>query len=142
MSCKTLTETSEIENNFPKNSKEIFKTLIEFHLYLLTCWTIDLQVSNHHSSHDGQINETQELKSLLDNADQRNQEQEQVFHSIKHRPSQSYFISFLENCSIGKSNSTIYCSDQYLRRSFACMLNNRIFSLILLHFTISDKWRE
>lgn len=38
----------------------------------------NFKVSNHHSSNDGQINETQELKSLLDNADQRNQEQEQV----------------------------------------------------------------
>jgi len=43
---------------------------------------VDLKVSNHHSSNDGQINETQELKSLLDNADQRNQEQEQVLNFL------------------------------------------------------------
>jgi len=57
-----------------KRKIEIIEENFFYHVYL--------KVSNHHSSNDGQINETQELKSLLDNADQRNQEQEQVLNFL------------------------------------------------------------
>jgi septal ring factor EnvC (AmiA/AmiB activator) len=43
---------------------------------------INSKVSNHHSPNGGHISETQELKCLLDNADQRNQEQEQVLNFL------------------------------------------------------------
>ncbi len=58
-----------------------FKTIGNINLeemFVFSSYYVNLKVSNHHSSNDGQINETQELKSLLDNADQRNQEQEEV----------------------------------------------------------------
>ncbi|CAF5014795.1 unnamed protein product, partial [Rotaria sp. Silwood1] len=42
-------------------------------------------VSTHHPSSDGQVSETQELKSLLDNADQRNQEQEQKILQLENQ---------------------------------------------------------
>ena len=51
----------------------------EKHVSSFNVFRIHSKVSSHHSPNDGQqINETQELKCLLDNADQRNQEQEQV----------------------------------------------------------------
>ncbi len=40
---------------------------------------LTFQVTDHHLPGSRQVSETQELKSLLDNADLRNKEQEQVY---------------------------------------------------------------
>lgn len=61
---------------------------------------VNFKVSNHHSSNDGQINETQELKSLLDSADQRNQEQEQVERE------KNIFYFLIEVLSLIENSST------------------------------------
>ena len=71
----------------------------------LACIEIDssdncLQVS-HHSNSDGPGSESQELKHLLDNADHRNEEQEQV-DEIDDRFSTGQRSSTIENLRIGK----------------------------------------
>ncbi|CAF1457497.1 unnamed protein product [Adineta steineri] len=62
---------------------EEWKRQLQF--YRDECSRLRQMVSNHHSSNDGQINEAQELKSLLDGADQRNQEQEQKILQLENQ---------------------------------------------------------
>jgi hypothetical protein len=70
-----------------------------FFLLIVDFIHIDSKVSNHHSPKDGHISETQELKSLLDNADQRNQEQEQVLNFLFYFFCEKSIIEYLENRS-------------------------------------------
>ncbi|CAF3350889.1 unnamed protein product [Rotaria socialis] len=62
---------------------EEWKRQLQF--YRDECTRLRQMVSTHHPSSDGQNNETQELKCLLDNADQRNQEQEQKIMQLENQ---------------------------------------------------------
>lgn len=90
-----------------------------------------LKVSTHHPSNDGEINETQELKNLLDNADQRNHEQEQVLF-LTCIICIIMIWTFLENYSTWKSSSTLSFSNKYFRKSFSCMYHFSFFHGFIL----------
>ncbi|CAF0811496.1 unnamed protein product [Rotaria sordida] len=62
---------------------EEWKRQLQF--YRDECTRLRQMVSTRHPSSDGQISETQELKNLLDNADQRNQEQEQKIFQLENQ---------------------------------------------------------